>query len=162
MNSRSLIGVIAAREFTTRIRSRVFGITTVLTVAAVAGYILLQAFVFNHQQPSLNVGFVGAAQAIASPVRAEAASFGVTVTTQAIASTADGQAAVRDGTLDALVSGPPSATTVTVQSGVDPTLQRVFTDNVSVEEINGFLTQHKIDPTGLDNTLNSTSVQVVT
>jgi ABC-2 type transport system permease protein len=160
MNSRSLIVVIATREFIARIRTRTFAITTVLIVAAVAGYILLQAFVFNPQPTSLNVGFAGAAQAIASPVRAEAASFGVTVTAQAIASTAEGQADVRDGTLDALVSGPPTATTVTVQTDVNATLQRVLTDAVSLDLINVFLTQHAIDPTGLDNALNSTSVRV--
>jgi ABC-2 type transport system permease protein len=160
MNSRSLIAVIAGREFVSRIRTRTFAITTALAVAAVAGYILLQAYAFTAQQTSLNVGFVGAAQAIASPVRAEAAGFGVTVTTQAIASTAEGQAAVRDGTLDALVSGPPTATTVSVQTSVDATLQRVLTDSVSLELINKFLTQHAIDPTGLDKALNSTSVRV--
>src|ERR1700680_3980451 len=133
MNSRSLMAVIAAREFTARFRSRTFAITTVLTVAAVAGYILLQAFVFTTQTTSLNVGVPGAAQAIASPVRAEAASFGVAVTTQAVASTTQGQADVRDGTLDALVSGPPNATTVSVQTDVNATLQRVLTDAVSLE-----------------------------
>jgi ABC-2 type transport system permease protein len=161
MNSRSLIAVIAAREFGARFRTRVFAITTVLVIAAVGGYILLQAYVFNTQSTtSLNVGFTGAAQAIASPVRSEAASFGVTVTTQAVASTEQGQADVRDGTLDALVSGPPTATTVSVQTAVDATLQRVLTDAVSLELINEFLTQHAIDPRGLDNALNSTSVRV--
>jgi ABC-2 type transport system permease protein len=160
MNSRSLIAVIAAREFITRIRTRTFAITTVLIVAAVAGYILLQALVFNPQPTSLTVGFAGAAQGIASPVRAEAASLGVTVTVQAIASAAEGQADVRDGTLDALVSGPPTATTVTVQTDVDATLQTVLNDVVSLDVLNELLTQHGIAPTAIDNALTSTSVRV--
>ena len=81
MNSQPLIRVIAAREFMARVRTRVFAITTVLTVIAIAGYILLQAFVFNKSTTSLDVGFVGPAQSIAAPVRAEAAGYGVETST---------------------------------------------------------------------------------
>ena len=87
MNSQTLIRVIAEREFLTRIRSRVFAITTVLTVIAIGGYILLQAYVFNKSTTtSLDVGFVGAAQSIAAPVRAEAAAAGETITVHPYAS----------------------------------------------------------------------------
>ena len=78
MNSQKLIRVIAAREFMTRIRTRVFAITTVLVLIAIGAYILLQAYVFNQSTTtSLDVGFVGPAQSIAAPVRAEAAGSGV-------------------------------------------------------------------------------------
>src|SRR5580692_8381403 len=105
MNSQALIRVIAAREFMARIRTRVFAITTVLTVIAVAGYILLQALVLNKSTPSLEVGFVGSAQSISAPVRAEAAAFGEGITVHPYTSDAAGKADVQSGTLDALVSG---------------------------------------------------------
>src|ERR1700680_2186479 len=124
MNSQTLIRVIAAREFMTRIRSRVFAIATVLTVIVIGGYILLQAYVFNKSTtPSLDVGFVGAAQSISAPVRAEAAGAGETITIHPYTSLAAGKADVESGTLDALVSGSGAGTTVTVHSAVDPTLQ---------------------------------------
>src|ERR1700680_544830 len=109
MNSQKLIRVIAAREFMARIRTRVF--------------------VFNKSTTtSLEVGFVGAAQSIAAPVRAEAAAFGETITVHPYTSVAAGNADVQSGTIDALVSGSGARTTVAVQSAVDPTLQTVLKD----------------------------------
>src|SRR5580658_9541601 len=93
MNSQSLIRVIAMREFMSRIRTRVFVITTVLTIAGIAAYILLQAYVFNKSAASLDVGFVGAAQSISAPVRAEAASYGETIDVHPYASLAAVRAA---------------------------------------------------------------------
>ena len=110
MNSQTLIRVIAEREFMTRVRSRVFAITTALTVIGIAGYIVLQAFVFNKSTTSLDVGFVGPAQSMAAPVRAEAAGFGVGVTVHPYTSVAAGKADVRAGR-STRWSADPSATT---------------------------------------------------
>jgi ABC-2 type transport system permease protein len=155
MNSRTLIRVIAAREFMTRIRTRVFAITTVLTVIAIAGYILLQAYVLNKSTTtSLDVGFVGAAQSIAAPVRAEAAAFGETITVHPYASAAAGTADVQSGTLDALVSGSGAGTTVTVQSTVDPTLQTVLNDQARQQVLTEYLTQHGLPPSAVVGQLN--------
>jgi ABC-2 type transport system permease protein len=146
MNSQALIRVIAAREFMTRVRSRVFAITTVLAVASIAGYILLQAYVFNKSTTSLDVGFVGAAQSIATPVRAEAAALGETITVHPYASSAAGKADLQSGTLDALVSGSGAGTTVTVQSTVDPTLQTALNDQARQQVLTEYLTQHSLPP----------------
>jgi ABC-2 type transport system permease protein len=154
MNSQTLIRVIATREFMTRIRTRVFAITTVLTVIAIAGYILLQAFVFNKSTTSsLDVGFVGQAQSIAAPVRAEAASYGVTITVHPYASSAAGLADVKDGTLDGLVSGSGAGTTVTVQSSVDPTMQTVLNDVARGQVLDEYLTKHNLPPSDVDGQL---------
>jgi ABC-2 type transport system permease protein len=154
MNSQTLIRVIATREFMTRIRTRVFAITTVLTVIAIAGYILLQAFVFNKSTTtSLDIGFVGQAQSIAAPVRAEAAGFGVTITVHPYASSAAGMADVKDGTLDGLVSGSGAGTTVTVQSSVDPTMQTVLNDVARGRVLDEYLTKHNLPPRDVDGQL---------
>jgi ABC-2 type transport system permease protein len=153
MNSQALIRVIAVREFTARIRTRVFAITTVLTVIAVAGYILLQALVLNKSTPSLEVGFVGSAQSISAPVRAEAAAFGETITVHAYTSAAAGKADVQSGTLDALVSGSGAGTTVTVQSSVDAILQTVLNDTARGRVLDEYLTQHKLPPSDVEGQL---------
>jgi ABC-2 type transport system permease protein len=154
MNSQPLIRVIAEREFMTRVRSRVFAITTVLVVAAIAGYILLQALVFNKSTSSLDVGFVGPAQSIAVPVRDEAAGFGETIKVHPYTSAAAGQADVQDGTLDALVSGSGSSTAVTVQSSVDATLQVALNDVAREQVLTEYLTQHALPPSDVENQLN--------
>ncbi len=147
MNSHTLIRVIAAREFMARIRTRVFAIATVLTVIAIGGYILLQAYVFNKSTTtSLDVGFVGAAQSIAAPVRAEAAASGETITVHPYTSAAAGKADVQSGTLDALVSGSGASSTVTVQSAVDPTLETALNDQARQQVLTEYLTQHGLPP----------------
>ena len=147
MNSQTLIRVIAAREFMTRIRTRAFAIATVLTVIAIGGYILLQAYVFNKSTAtSLDVGFVGAAQSIAAPVQAEAAASGETVTVHPYTSVAAGKADVQNGTLDALVSGSGAGTSVTVQSAVDPTLETALNDQARQLILTEYLTQHGLPP----------------
>ncbi|MGA7987148.1 MAG: ABC transporter permease [Candidatus Dormiibacterota bacterium] len=154
MNSQGLIRVIAEREFVTRARSRVFVITTALTVIAIGGYILLQAFVFNKSTTSLNVGFVGTAQSIAAPVRAEAAGLGVGVTIRPYTSAAAGRADVRSGALDALVIGSGASTTVIVQSRVDPTLQTTLNDVAREQVLTQYLTQHALPPGDVERQLN--------
>jgi ABC-2 type transport system permease protein len=153
MNSQMLIRVIAAREFMARIRTRSFGITTVLTVVVIGAYILLQAYVFNKSTTSLDVGFTSEAQAISAPVKAEAASLGVTITVHPYSSTAAGQADVRGGTLDALVSGSGASTTVTVQSTVDPAMQTVLNDVAREQVLTEYLTQHSLPPGDVEGQL---------
>ena len=153
MNSRTVIRVIAEREFITRVRSRVFAITTVLTLIAIGAYILLQALVFNKSTTSLDVGFVGPAQSIAAPVRAEAAGLGVGITVHPYASLATGKADVQSGTLDALVSGSGASTTVTVQSTVDGTLQVVLNDVAREQVLTQYLTEHALPPSDVENQL---------
>ncbi len=155
MNSQTLIRVIAAREFTTRIRTRVFAISTVLVLIGIGAYILLQAYVLNQSTTtSLDVGFVGTAQAIAAPVRAEAAGAGVTITVHAYTSLAAGNADVQSGTLNALVSGSGASTTVFVQSTVDPTLETALNDQTRQQVLTEYLTQHGLAPSDLLGQLN--------
>ena len=160
MNSQEVIRVIAGREFMARIRTRSFGITTALTIIAIGGYILLQAYVFNKSTTALDVGFVGPAQSISAPVRAEAAGFGVTVKVHSYTSVAAGKADVQSGALDALVSGSAAATIVTVNSAAEPGLVQALNDNVRQEVLNEMLTHDGVDPTAIDNALGTTNVRV--
>jgi ABC-2 type transport system permease protein len=153
MNSQALIRVIATREFMTRIRTRVFAITTALTVIAIGGYILLQAYVFNTSTSSLEVGFVGAAQSISAPVRADAAGFGETINVHPYTSAAAGKADVQSGTLDALVSGSGAGTTMMVQSKVDLTLETVLNDVARGQVLDQYLTRHSLPPSDVDGQL---------
>src|ERR1022692_504732 len=137
----------------TRIRTRVFAITTALAVIAIGGYILLQAYVFNASTSSLEVGFVGAAQSISAPVRAEAAGFGETINVHPYTSAAAGKADVQSGTLDALVSGSGAGTTMMVQSKVDLTLETVLNDVARGQVLDQYLTKHSLPPSDVDGQL---------
>ncbi len=154
MNSQALIRAIATREFLARIRTRVFTITTILMVAGIGAYILLQAYVFNTSAASLEVGFVGAAQSISAPVRAEAAGFGETINVHPYASLAVGTTDLQSGTIDALVSGSGATTTMTVQSKADSILQTVLNDTAREQVLTQYLTQHSLPPGDVENQLN--------
>jgi ABC-2 type transport system permease protein len=154
MSSRTLIQVIAMREFMSRIRTRVFAITTVLTIVGIGAYILLQAYVFNKSAASLEVGFVGTAQTISAPVRAEAAAAGETIDVHPYASLAAGKADLQSGVLDALVSGSGAGTVVAVQSSVDPTLETVLNDQTRQQVLNEYLTQHDLPPSDVEGQLH--------
>ena len=151
--------VIAGREFNARTRTRVFAITTALAIIGIAGYIVLQASVFG-KTTSLNVGFVGAAQQLSAPMKAAMDRIDITVTTHAVATLADGKAQVRSGALDALVSGPPTATTLTVQTSADGSLQTVLTDLAREEVLNDLLGRQGISAAAIDRALAATSVEV--
>jgi ABC-2 type transport system permease protein len=154
MNSQALIRVIAMREFMSRIRTRVFAITTVLTIVGIGAYILLQAYVFNKSATSLEVGFVGSAQSISAPVRAEAAAAGETINVHPYASLAAGTADLQSGTLDALVSGSGASTVMAVQSTVDPTLETALNDQTRQQVLTQYLTQHNLPPSDVLGQLN--------
>ncbi len=153
MNSRTLIRVIAMREFMSRIRTRVFAITTVLTIVGIGAYILLQAYVFNKSTASLDVGFVGAAQSISAPVRAEAAAAGETIDIHPYASLAAGKSDLQSGALDALVSGTGAGTVVAVQSSADPTLETVLNDVAREQVLTQYLTQNNLPPSDVEGQL---------
>ena len=62
--------MIARREFLTRARSRVYLIVTAVLMVALAGFIVLLAVVNNKSTTTVQVGFVGASQALAKPLAA--------------------------------------------------------------------------------------------
>jgi ABC-2 type transport system permease protein len=155
-----LTWVIALREFTTRIRTRSFGITTGLLVAGLGGYILLQAYVFNNQPTTLDVGFATEAQSLAPQVQSVEAGLGVTMNVTLLPSLAAGKAQVQDGTLDAAIGGPASATTVLVKSSIDASFEDVLNNVVRESVLRDLLTQRGVDPAPVLGQISSTSVNV--
>src|SRR6266700_2500596 len=100
--------LIVRREFLSRARGRFFLIGTVVAMALVPGFIVLQAAVIGRANTTVTVGFVGATHALAQPLRA-AVTGGATVQAQEVPSVSSGEDQVRSGDLDALVSGDPAA-----------------------------------------------------
>ncbi|HET7419188.1 MAG TPA: ABC transporter permease [Candidatus Dormibacteraeota bacterium] len=138
--------LIARREFVTRIRSRFFQFGTLILVVALAGYIVLQAEVISKATSTVKVGFVGPAQSLAQPLQAAAASSGLTVQVHDVSSVGAGEAQVRDGTLDALVSGQPTGPDVAVKDKLDPTVEATLDGLVKETVLNQAIAQAGGDP----------------
>lgn len=116
-----IIFIIARREFVVRARSRfVIGGTALLTVA-LGGYIVLLPVVFNRTIP-LQVGFVGPSLELGGPLVSTAAGTNLKIDVHEVGDVDSGEAAVRSGSLDVLVSGDPANPMVAGKDQLDPML----------------------------------------
>ena len=141
--------LIARREFLTRVRTRVYLIVTAVLVVAIAGFIVLLAVVNNRSATTVQVGFVGASQALAKPLAASSGG-GLTIQTQTVQSVRSGEEQVRSGSLDVLVSGDPAAPVVEYKSQLDSTVATDLTSVVQDMVFRQALASGGVDPTGIE------------
>jgi ABC-2 type transport system permease protein len=153
--------LIARREFLTRVRSRFFLIGTVVLLVLVAGYIVLQALVINRATTTVKVGFVGAAQTMARPLRAAVTGGGVTVQTQVVQSVSSGEDQVRSGDLDVLVSGDPTAPRVEFKDQLDPTVAAALDGLVKQVAFEQALVGSGVDPATIEAKVAAAGFQPV-
>ena len=141
-----VIGLVARREFLTRVRTRFFVIGTAVLVVVMGGYILLQADVFSRSGSSVNIAFAGQAGRLQEPLTAGAKSLGVTVNGSTVTDIEAAKADVRSGSLDAVVYGDPAAPEVAVKDTLDDRVSGALTDLVRVEALNNALTERGVRP----------------
>ena len=156
-----MVFLVARREFVTRVRSRFFQVGTVLLVVLLAGYIVLQADVISKKSTTVKVGFVGAAQALAQPLKTAVASSTLTVETHDVSDVATGESQVRDGTLDAVVSGQPAAPDVAVKDNLDPTVAGTLDSLVKEIALNQAVTTLGGDPAAVDAKVGTAGIHLV-
>jgi len=153
--------LIARREFVTRVRSRFFIVGTIVFVAALAGYIVLQAYVLGRMTTTVKVGFDSSAQVLAQPLQAAGRAEKVNIKIQDVASVADGEADVSAGKLDALVSGDPAAPDVAVKDMLDPTVEATLNALVKQQALNHALATAGVNPATVDAQVASASIHEV-
>lgn len=114
--------LVAGREVVTRVRSRIYIVSTVIVIAAIGGYALLQVNVFDriNATPTYQVGFVPATMALAGPLRSSTS--GVEVQITRVSSLASGESQIRSGGLDALVAGTAAAPSIVIATNVNGTV----------------------------------------
>ena len=156
--------LIARREFMTRIRGKVFVIGTVVAVALLAAYALLQLFVIDriNTTTTYRVGFSGPAQSLAQPLEDADTSLGFRVTGSDVASQAEGTAEVRSGRLDVLVAGQPTSPLVIVKSGIDAPLQAALDSLAKQSVLAADLSAAGLSPAAVEGQVNATSIHLDT
>ena len=157
MTTSRVIGLVAGREFTTRLRSKSFVISTVLILAVLAAYVVL--FSFIGKESTAKIGLTGQATAMSQPLSAAAAKLGRQVQISTVDNEDDGVQQVRAGKLDVLVEGPLGAPTAVVKSTLDPVFQNVIEQLVRAQAIQAVLAQAQLPPTAL-NAAQSATVKV--
>ena len=145
----------------TRVRSRFFLIGTVLLMALLAGYIVLQALVFSRATTSVDVGFVGAANALAQPLKTVAATESVNVKTHLVPDVASGNSQVEAGRLDVLVSGDPAGPAVTVKDDLNPTLAATLSGLVKQVALDEAMVAGGVDPSAINAKVATATIHLV-
>jgi ABC-2 type transport system permease protein len=153
--------LIARREFVTRVRSRFFIVGTIVFMVALAGYIVLQAYVIGRMTTTVKVGFDSTTQTLAQPLQAAGRAEKVNVQIQDVASVAAGEADVRAGKLDALVSGDPAAPDVAVKDQLNPTVEATLNALVKQQALNDALAKARVDSAAVDAQVAAASIHPV-
>jgi ABC-2 type transport system permease protein len=143
-----VIGLVAGREFTTRLRSKSFVIGTLAILAVMAVYVVL--FTVIGKGATAKIGLTGQATAMSQPLAAAAEHLGKTVQISTVDNEAAGVQQVRDGKLDLLVKGPLGAPTAVFKSTVDPALQNALEQLVRAQALQGVLAQAQLPPSALN------------
>jgi ABC-2 type transport system permease protein len=119
------VALVVRREVRTRLASRTYQVTTALFVAAIVLGGVLVHFV-GSSAGTQHVGVSPAAAPMAAQVQRLAQGIGLSVDTQVVPSTEAGQAMLRSGDLDALVTSTSPRLGVSVDTRLDPTLVPLF------------------------------------
>ncbi|MCP2250554.1 ABC transporter permease [Lentzea aerocolonigenes] len=159
MTSARAVSLVAKREFVTKVRTRSFLVGTAVIIAVLAGYVVLQSVLFDDQQRSV-VGLSGQATQLADPLREKAKSFGIEVETRDVTPSGNPEQLVRDGSLDALVTGAPPALKMIVKGSGDEVLTTVLNDVLRQQVLVAQLAEAGITPQQVAQNLANVSVAV--
>ncbi|HEV2217652.1 MAG TPA: ABC transporter permease [Candidatus Dormibacteraeota bacterium] len=153
--------LIVRREFINRVRSRFFVVGTVVFMALLAGYIVVQALVLNKATTTVSVGFTASAQTLVQPLTAAAALEGVKIDASSVNDVQRGEDDVRSGKLDALISGDPASPTVAVKDKLDSTVEATLDAIVRQIALTKALASAGVDPAAVESSVAKASPQLV-
>ncbi len=159
LGSATAVGLVAARELRTRLRSKAFLITTaVFVVLLVAGSVVI-ALVSGTTTPS-TVGFAGPTAPLAGAVSAQAGTGHVQLRTAVVADEAAGRAELAAGRVYALVLGTPQAFRVVVDQQLDPGLGSVLGAVAHQQTLDGQVARLGGDPAQVRAAVDAATVPV--
>jgi ABC-2 type transport system permease protein len=156
--ARRAVLLVARRELTSRLRSRAYLISTAVMLVFIAGYIVLMGFIGNSSSHS-TVGFTPATAALAGPLKSAATAVDETVDTRTVGAVA-GRRQVRDGSLDALVTGTPGAMRVVVDKRLSGGLDQAFSVLAQQQVLNAEISRRGGDPAQVERAMSRASVHV--
>jgi ABC-2 type transport system permease protein len=152
------VRLVAGREVRTRLRSRAFRILTAILIVVVVGFVLAIKLLGNIGGQT--VAFTPATAALSQPFAAVAKTVGADVKVSTV-DQAQGEQAVRDGKLDALVQGDPGAIQVVVRKDLPGGLRNALSLLVRQLALNQQLVKAGADPAAVAAAVNNASFEVV-
>jgi ABC-2 type transport system permease protein len=152
--------LVARREFLGKVRTKSFLLGTLVIVAVMAGYVLLQAVLFDDAGRD-RIALSGQATVLAEPLKQTARSFGREVETVDVPDAAAAEERVRSGELDALVTGAPDALRVVVKESLGDDLRNSIDLIVKQQVLNAQLAEAGLDPAVVARNVERAGVDVV-
>lgn len=156
----SAVRLVAVREISARTGSKVYRISSIVMVLAVVGAVIATKLI-GAGGPDSTVGFTPSVAHLAAPFQSVASTVGETVTTSAVDETA-GERRVRDGDLDALVTGTPDGLRVVVKEELSEDLRvtlSVLARRIALDEQ---IARVGGDPAAVNNAVDSVTFDVRT
>ncbi|MER7013987.1 ABC transporter permease [Saccharopolyspora sp. NPDC000359] len=140
----SAVWLVARREIRTRVRTRGFIIGTLAIIAVMGGYAALMAFI-GQQASTTRLGVAPEVAAVGEPLRAAGSAYGQTFEISTVPVPA-GEQQVRDGDLDALVTGTPEEPRLVVKRAPDSAVEAALNAIVQQQVVDTELTRAGADP----------------
>jgi len=122
----SSVWLIAAREITTRLRSKAYIIATVVLVVILIALSIVIKLLNGGSGSDFTVGVTAQTSSMSAPLIASGNSIDETVTTTTVADEATGRAEVKSGKIDALLIGDGTSVQVVVKKDLDSKLGNVL------------------------------------
>ncbi|TWF76757.1 ABC-2 type transport system permease protein [Pseudonocardia hierapolitana] len=142
--ARSAVVLVARREFVTQVRSRSFVIGILITLVFFAGMFLLGSYI-SGQTSSHALGVTPQAAGLRPVLEQTAHGHGVELDVRQV-DEAPGREQVRDGELDALLTGAPGAFDLVGHDSVDGGLQAIVQAAVEQQAVSAALAGAGVDP----------------
>ncbi|MEO6789731.1 MAG: ABC transporter permease [Ornithinibacter sp.] len=159
MTSSEAIRLVAGREISTRTRSRGWLLTTgLLLLAVIAGGVVLN-FALGTSSAT-RIAVTPQTTALSAPLTAVADASAIDTETVPVADDASAEAAVREESVDAAITGTASDFTVLVRSEVDPALRSALALLQQQVALAGAVTELGGDPRVVGQQLASRTLQV--
>lgn len=160
MTSAAAVRLVAQRELALRLRTKWFLIGTLVIIAVMAGYVLLQMSVFGDEDRS-KIGFAGQATGLSERVAQAATELEIDVETTTVVDLTAARADLSDGSLDAVVSGTAAELRVLVAEELNPRLRAVLTGLSQQEVLTAKLAQAGVpNPADVMAEANAARVEV--
>nr|BFE46632.1 ABC transporter permease [Saccharothrix mutabilis subsp. capreolus] len=141
-------------------RTRSFVLGTLVIIAVLAGYVLLQTVLVERSDRD-TVALSGQATVLAEPLKQTAKSFGRDLVTVDVGDVAAAEEQVRAGEVDALVTGAPDALRVVVKDRLDDELRNSIDLIVKQQVLNAQLAEAGLDPATVARNVEKAGVDVV-
>lgn len=153
------VWLVARREIVTRIASKAFRIMSIAMVVVVVGFILVLKLIGDPSGST--VAFAPSAAPLAPALQSVAGALGGTVTTSQL-DQATGERKVREGTLDAFVTGTPDRFQVVVKEDLSGDMQSAFSLLARQIALNTQITQVGGDPAAVNRAVESATFDLQT